>query len=362
MAKRDYYEVLGVSKNATKQEIKRAYRKLAKQYHPDRNKAPDAEEKFKEIKEAYEILSDEQKRANYDRFGHAGTDGFNFGGGSNGFSGFSDLNDIFEQFFGSSFGGFQGYSRTDNRQQQTKGSDLELTIKISFMEAVFGTTKELKYKRNIQCDACSGSGAKDSTSFKTCPQCNGKGRIIRTQQVFLFGNIQTATTCPMCLGQGQIITEKCSKCSGKGILEIQDKLKIKIPPAIPDNITIRFAGKGNAGKNGGTYGDLYVNIEVMPHSKFERREENIYSTEKIDVTTATLGGTVEIDTVHGKKKLKIPAGTQPGTVFKLSKTGGAKIKGKGFGDHFIKIDVKIPTKLSKDEKGLWTQLSKGLNN
>ena len=360
MEKRDYYEVLGISKGASKTEIKKAYRKLAKEYHPDRNKASDAEEKFKGIKTAYEVLSDDQKRSAYDQFGHAATEGFSgAGNGFNGFSGFegfngggfenmSNLNDIFERFFGGGFSGFdfgggtggargsggagssggrgaRGFNRENTGA--TRGSDLEVRLKIPFLDAVFGTETTIRYKKQSTCDKCGGTGAKDPSNKKTCPTCKGSGQVVRVQQAFLFGSIRTAAVCPECHGEGEVITKKCVKCKGEGRLETTEEFTLKVPPGIPDGVTLRFRDRGNAGRKGGNFGDLFIAIEVEPDENFERRGNDIYSDIVIDVVTATLGGTVTIPTVHGDLGLKIPAGTQPGKVFKLGDKGGPKFQG-----------------------------------
>lgn len=364
MAKRDYYEVLGVSKNADKKEIKKAYRKLAKEYHPDRNKAEDAETKFKEVQEAYDVLSDEDKKKAYDQFGHAGTQGFGsgFGGfGNGGFQGnvdFEDLNDIFSQFFGqdADFGGFGGFGRRERRgSAQTRGSDIESTIILTFNEAVFGVERTLTYKRQTTCNVCDGNGAKNGTSIKTCPRCSGRGYINHVQSTFL-GTIQTQVACPDCNGEGQIIEEVCTNCNGRGQIEKTEDFKIKIPQGIPDGVTLRFRGRGNAGKKGGPYGDLFINIEVEAHEVFERRNDDIYMEKEIDVVTATLGGEIEIPTVKENVKLKIPSGTQSHKVFKLSGKGAPKFRGNGNGDQYIKIIVKTPEKLTREQRKLWEQL------
>jgi len=247
MNKRDYYEVLGVTKSASKEEIKKAYRDLAKKYHPDKNKESDAEAKFKEVKEAYEVLYDDQKRSAYDQFGHAGTQGFSSNGGGysgfdgfSGFEGFSGLDDIFEQFFGSGFGGF---SNTSNRAQAQKGgsvrgSDLETKLRIDFDEAVFGTNKTIKYKRKSKCNVCKGSGAKNESSKKTCPTCNGSGQVVRVQEAFMFGTIKTAAVCPECHGEGQVITDKCRNCKGEGRIDSDEEFTLKIPSGIPNDVTL----------------------------------------------------------------------------------------------------------------------------
>lgn len=363
MAKRDYYEVLGVSKSADKKEIKKAYRKLAKEYHPDRNKAPEAEAKFKEVQEAYDVLSDDDKKRAYDQFGHAGTQGFGGGGyggfgGAGGFQGnmdFEDLNDIFSQFFGQDMG-FGGTGRRQaQRNGQSRGSDIEATITLPFTEAVFGIEKTLTYKRTVTCDVCSGNGSKDGKSLKKCKRCEGQGYINHIQNTFL-GAIQTQVVCPVCSGTGQEIEKTCDKCHGKGINEIKEDFKIKVPQGIPDGVTLRFRGKGNAGQKGGPSGDLFVNIEVEAHETFERRNDDIYMETEIDVVTATLGGEMEIPTVHENVTLKIPAGTQSHKVFKLSGKGAPKFRGDGNGDQYVKIIVKIPEKLSNQQRQLWEQL------
>jgi molecular chaperone DnaJ len=367
MAKRDYYEVLGVSKSASKDELKKAYRKLAKEFHPDRNKAQDAEEKFKEVQEAYEILSDDQKRSAYDQYGHAGTQGFS--GGTGGFGGFSDfsgfqdaggfgnINDIFEQFFGSGFSGFSSGRQRSGSTGAVRGADIEATIVISFNDAVFGAEKQIQYKRKSTCDECKGSGALKGTSFEVCKTCNGTGVENRIQQT-IFGSIQTRAACHVCKGEGKIIKQKCPKCSGEGRIQTSENFKINIPPGIPDGVTIKFGNRGNSGKNGGNFGDLYLNIEVTPDIRLERRGDDIYLEQEIDVVTAVLGGEVQIPTVHGNVILKIPSGTQDGKVIKLSGKGGPKFKGRGNGDHYTKIKVIVPTKLSREERQLWEEMSK----
>lgn len=370
MPKRDYYEILGISKSATKQQIKSAYRKLAKQYHPDRNKAADAETKFKEVQEAYEVLSDDQKRSAYDKYGHAATQGFgggNYGygpdmsgfgfdtSGMNGGFDFGDmggLNDIFEQFFGAGFGGFS--SGTANRP--VRGRDIETKLTITFNEAVFGTTKTIRYKRHIVCTRCKGSGAKNDSSIKTCPTCKGQGRVSQVQQTFL-GNIRTVAACPECHGTGKIIKEPCPVCKGAGIFEKDDDFKIKIPQGIPDDVTLRFHNQGHAGSKGGSYGDLYINIEVTPDERFERRGNDIYTNIKLDAVSAVLGTEVTIPTVHGKEKLKIQSGTQPNAVIKMPGRGAPKFRGSGNGDQYVRVGVEIPKKLSRDQKKLWEQLN-----
>jgi molecular chaperone DnaJ len=356
MAKRDYYEVLGISKSASKEEIKKAYRKLAKQYHPDRNKESGAEDKFKEVQEAYDILSDEQKKSAYDQYGFAGTQAYNgglggFSGFGNGFSGgdFGDLGSLLGDFFG----GF-GSSRSSTGRSGTQGSDMQATLEIEFLEAIFGVEKEIDYTRYIKCTDCSGSGAKDGKK-KTCEDCKGRGQVTRVQRTIL-GSMQMVTTCPTCGGLGEVIIEKCPKCNGNGVNQIKDNLKIKIPAGIPDGVNIRFSEKGNAGANGGGYGDLYVAIEVKLHPVLERRGNDIYMDKHIKVEEAVLGGEVEVPTVHGKVVMKISPGSQSGKVLRLKEKGGPKFKQNGNGDQYVKLIVDIPEKLSKKQKKLWEDL------
>lgn len=353
MTKRDYYDVLGISKTADKKEMKKAYRKLVKEYHPDKNSAADAEEKFKEVQEAYETLGDTQKRKAYDQYGHAGTQGFGgfggFGGGGQQYAGAEDINDIFNQFFGGQRGGRQ------QRQRDTSGDDLEINVDLSFEEAIFGIEKNLKYKRKKPCSPCKGGGAKDGTSWKSCERCNGQGVISQVQQTFL-GQIRTQSVCPLCNGKGKEVDEKCNKCSGQGYNEVEDDFKIEIPKGIPDGVTLRFRERGEASVYGGPAGDLFVNIEVSPHESFERRGDDIYLEKEISVISATLGESIEVPTVHGSVTMKIPAGTQPGKVFRLSEKGGPKFRGNSNGDQYVKITVIVPKKLSKEARKKWEEL------
>jgi len=361
--KRDYYQVLGVSKSASKDEIKKSYRSLAKQYHPDKNKSNDAESKFKEIQESYDVLSDESKRKAYDQYGFAGTQAFS-GGGGGGYTDFgssfggdtSGFEDILGNFFGNSFSGFgNGNGRGGGSRVSNRGEDLEYSLQIEFNEAIFGLEKELQYNRLIKCDLCNGSGAKNGAK-KTCPTCGGKGQVVQVQNT-LLGRMQVVTTCPTCLGEGEIITEKCPKCKGTGTLSIKDKFTIKIPAGIPDGVTLRFKEKGNAGKNGGGYGDLLITIEVKADKNLERKGDDIYMSKEIDVVTAVLGGEVEIPTVHGLVIMKIPAGTQSNKVLRLKEKGGPKFRSNGSNaDQYVKIIVNIPVKLSKQEKEIWESL------
>lgn len=359
MSKRDYYEILGVSKDAKKEDIKKAYRKLVKKLHPDVNKEAGSEEKFKEVQEAYEILSDESKRKAYDQYGHAGTQGFSPGG--NGFNGYStygdapfDMGDIFNTFFGG--GGDFGFNfGGSGRKRSNLGEDLRYRIKLSFLEAMHGGEYEIKVRRNIRCEKCNGSGS-ESGERKTCDVCKGTGRERRVQNSFL-GQIAVMAECSKCNGTGSIPEKFCSKCSGSGLESMEEKVKVKIPAGVYDGMVLRFREGGNAGEIGGEFGDLYIEIEVEPSGKFERRGNDLYSIEEIAVHLAVLGGNIQVETVDDSVKLKIPKGTQPGTVFRI-KGEGAPILGKegSKGDLYVRVDVNIPEKLSKKEKKLWEEL------
>jgi molecular chaperone DnaJ len=361
MSKRDYYEVLGISKSASKEEIKKAYRKLAKEYHPDKNKSEGAETKFKEVQEAYEILSDDQKKTAYDQYGFAGTQAYNTSGfngfnSSNGFtnfnSDFGDLGDLLGNFFGGSFAGFGGSSRQS--RVNGRGSDLEYSVKVEFMEAVFGAEREIEYSRDVECHSCNGTGSRDGKT-KVCPVCGGSGQVRKVQNTF-FGSMQVVSTCSECQGSGKVISEKCETCKGSGIEKVKDKLKVKIPKGLPDGVTLRFAGKGNAGKMAGGYGDLYLTFEVKQHSVLERRGDDIYMDLEIDVVTAVLGGEIKVPTVHGEVLMKIPSATQSGKVLRLKGKGGPKFQGNGNGDQYVKLIVVVPEKLTKNQRKLWEEL------
>lgn len=358
MEKRDYYEVLGISKGASEKEIKKAYRKLAKQYHPDVNKEGGAEDKFKEVQEAYEVLSDSSKRSAYDQYGHAGTEGFG-AGGSSGFSGFDfnqggapfDMGDIFGSFFGG--GGFSDFGFGGGRRQNDlRGSDLRYKIRLDFMESIKGGEYEIEVDREIACEHCKGSGS-DTGKSKTCDTCKGQGRVQRVQQSIL-GQMAFVTECSTCHGTGSVPEKVCRKCDGSGVVGSTQKVKIKIPKGAYDGMVLRFRGSGSAGKSGYDSGDLYVELEVEPHEKFERREYDIYSDEHISVKTAVLGDTIGVDTVDGVVKLKIPSGTQPSTIFRI-KGKGCNVLGneERRGDHYVRVVVDIPKKLSRQERKLW---------
>lgn len=346
MSKRDYYEVLGVSKNASKDEIKRAYRKLSKKYHPDINKEPGAEEKFKEVKEAYEVLSDDQKRARYDQFGHEDpSQNQGFGGGFSGFDGFGGFEDIFNTFFGG------GGSRRRNSNAPRAGADLQYSMSISFEEAVFGKETDIQIPKEETCDTCGGSGAKPGTKPETCPHCHGTGQI-STEQNTPFGRIVNRRVCTHCDGTGQIIREKCSTCGGTGKVRKRRRIHIKIPAGIDDGQQLRVAGQGEPGVNGGPPGDLYIVFHVKPHEFFERDGDDIYCEMPLTFAQAALGDEIEVPTLHGKVKLKIPAGTQTGTKFRLRGKGAPNVHGYGVGDQHIIVKVVTPTKLTEKQKQL----------
>ena len=362
MSKRDYYEILGVSKEASKDELKKAYRRLVKKYHPDVNKESDSEERFKEIQEAYEVLSDEGKRSAYDQYGHAGTAGFNPGGmGGNGY-GFEggtpfDMGDIFSSFFGGGMGSNFGFDFGTGSQgaRDNSGSDIRYRVRVSFDEAMKGGEYKIKVQREERCDVCDGSGSKDGKT-KECPVCKGTGQERQVRNTIL-GQMAVMSVCSNCGGTGQVIDNPCSKCKGTGIESKEETITVKIPAGAYDGMVLRFRGGGNAGKNQGQSGDLYIEIEVETSSKFERRGNDIYSQEDISVYKAVLGGTINVKTIFEDVKLKIPKGTQSGTIFKLKGKGSPVLGREGErGDQYIRINVDIPMKLSREEKKLWEQL------
>ncbi len=361
MEKRDYYEVLGVKKDASKDELKKAYRKLVKKYHPDVNKEADSEEKFKEVQEAYETLSDDGKRKAYDQYGHAGTAGFNPGAG-NGYEYQGtpfDMGDIFSTFFGGNtefgngfgfdFGGRAGSPREDI------GSDIRYRVRVSFDEAMRGGEYKIKIKRDERCERCDGSGSEDGKK-KECPVCKGTGRERQVRNTIL-GQMAVMSTCSNCQGTGTIIDNPCKQCKGTGVKSLEESLTIKIPAGAYDGMVLRFRGGGNVGRNGGSVGDLYIEIEVEASSKFERRGNDIYSQESIPVYTAVLGDTISVRTILEDVKLKIPKGTQSGTIFKLKGKGCPIFNEKGErGDQYVRINVEIPGRLTRKEKELWEKL------
>ena len=350
MSKRDYYEVLGVSKSASKDEIKKAYRKLSKQYHPDINKEPDAADKFKEIKEAYEVLSDEQKKAHYDQFGHTDPNqGFGGFGGQD-FGGFGGFEDIFSTFFG----GGGGRRRDPNAPRQ--GADLQYTMTLSFEEAAFGKETEVEIPREENCDTCHGSGAKPGTKVETCSTCGGSGQI-NVEQNTAFGRMVNRRACHVCKGTGKQIPHKCSTCSGEGKVKKRKKIQVKVPAGIDDGQQLRVSGQGEPGVNGGPAGDLYVVFHVRDHEFFERDGDDIYCEMPITFAQAALGDEIEVPTLHGKVKLKVPAGTQTGTRFRLKGKGISNVRGYGQGDQHVVVLVVTPKKLTEKQKQLLREFS-----
>jgi molecular chaperone DnaJ len=345
MSKRDYYEILGVGKDASKDEMKKAYRKLSKKYHPDINKEADADEKFKEISEAYEVLSDEQKRAQYDRFGHTDPNQ-GFGGGADfGGGGFGGFEDIFNTFFG----GGGGRRRDPNAPRQ--GADLQYTMSLTFEEAVFGKDTEIEIPREEECDTCHGSGAKPGTKVNTCSHCNGSGQL-NVEQNTPFGRIVNKRVCHYCNGTGKQIKEKCSTCGGAGKVQKRRKISVKIPAGIDDGQQLRVTGQGEPGINGGPAGDLYVVFHVRSHDFFERNGDDIYCEMPVTFAQAALGDEIEVPTLHGKVKLKVPAGTQTSTRFRLKGKGVPNVRGYGTGDQHVQVKVVTPSKLTDKQKQL----------
>lgn len=348
--KRDYYEVLGVNKNAPDGEIKKAFRKLAKQYHPDVNPGDKvAEAKFKEINEAYEVLSDAQKRSQYDQFGHAGTDPNGFGGFGRGFGDFDmgGFGDIFETFFGGS--GFGRSGRSKNGPQ--KGADLKYSLEIAFEEAAFGVEKEISVNRMSSCPTCKGSGAKPGTNPKTCAHCHGTGQVQQKQST-PFGQFVNVKTCDVCRGEGKIITDPCSQCGGKGKVKNTTRLKVNIPAGIDDGQTISLRGEGEPGSKGGPPGDLYISIRVRPHVLFQRQNADVICEIPITFVQAALGAELEVPTLDGKVKYDIPEGTQTGSIFRLRNKGIPHLRGGGRGDQYVKVVVEVPKKLNEKQKAV----------
>ncbi|MFI3252137.1 MAG: molecular chaperone DnaJ [bacterium] len=348
MAKRDYYDVLGISKGASEDEIKKAYRKKAKEFHPDISTDPNAEEKMKEVNEANDVLSDSGKKARYDQYGHDDpTQGF--GGGGGGFGGAGDFSDIFSQFFGG-----QGGRQNPNAARQ--GRDIEVSVTLSFEESISGCKKTIKVTLDDECGACGGTGAYSKSDIKTCKKCNGQGRVVGFQNT-MFGRIQQQMTCPDCRGKGKEISKKCDKCSGKGTVRNTKEIEVDIPAGIDDGQTMRLHGKGEAGANGGPKGDIYVNVRVKSHKEFVREGQDIYLELPLSFAQVTLGCTVEVPTPYGPVNLKIPAGTQSGQKFKLKGKGCKSVRGGSTGDQLCLIQVVTPTSLSSEEKKIFESLS-----
>ena len=359
--KRDYYEVLGLSKGASEDDIKKAYRKLAKQYHPDVNKAPDAEAKFKEINEAYEVLSDPQKKQTYDQFGFAGMDGSGgFGSGFGGFGGMNmdDLGDIFSSFMGgmgSGFGGFSGFGGS-RRNGPIKGENRYMSMNIDFLEAVHGVKKTINITVDKKCESCDGTGAQSKSDIETCPTCRGSGRVTRQSRT-PFGIMQQQTVCPDCNGTGKHIKKKCSKCNGTGYNTIKEEVEVSIPAGISTGQQVRLSGYGQRGENGGPNGDLYIEIIVKSHKYFVREGNDIYIKVPISSIDATLGTKVDVPTPNGDVELTIPAGSQPGTKLRLKGYGVKDLRSNNVGDEYVELEVNIPKRLSKEEKELYEKLS-----
>ncbi|WP_307905008.1 molecular chaperone DnaJ [Haliovirga abyssi] len=360
MSKRDYYEILGVEKGASQDEIKKAYRKLAMKHHPDRNAGnSEAEEKFKEASEAYQILSDPEKRSKYDRFGSSAFDG-NAGGGGfnyNNFGDFGDLGDIFGSFFG---GGFGGGRNSRSRSRARKGSDLRYNMEITLEESAEGVEKEVSYTREAKCSTCNGTGAEPGSKMKTCPKCNGTGEIKQISRS-LFGQFENIEECDNCNGTGKVPEKKCHTCGGTGVVKEKVKKKVKIPAGIESGQRVRVSGFGEVGENGGPYGDLYIYVFIKEHEIFERVDNNIVCEMPISFTTATLGGEIEVPTLTGTIKMKIPSGTQTGKVFRLREKGIPYIRGYGKGDEMVKVIVEIPTNLSEKQKDLLKEFDSALH-
>lgn len=346
--KRDYYEVLGVSKNADAVEIKKAYRKLALKYHPDKNPGnKEAEEKFKEAAEAYDVLSNEEKRRKYDQFGHAG-----LGGGASGFGGGMSMDDIFTHFgdiFGS-FGGFGGFGGGGRRARRVnRGTNLRVKVKLTLEEVATGIEKKIKVKKYVACSHCHGTGAKDGSSYSTCTTCNGSGQITRVQNTIL-GAMQTTSTCPTCEGEGKIINEKCTHCSGEGVTLSEEVITLNIPAGVADGMQLSLSGKGNAARRGGIDGDLIVLIEEEEHPQLLRDGNDLLYNVFISFPQAVLGDSAEIPTLEGKVKVKIEPGTQPGKILRLRGKGLPDLNGYGKGDLLVKVSIWVPKSISKEER------------
>lgn len=366
MAKRDYYEVLGVGKSASTDEVKKAYRKVAMQHHPDRNPGDKAaEEKFKEAAEAYEVLSDADKKAQYDRYGHAGVSGNGrggFGGGGMNMDDiFSQFGDVFgEDLFGSFFGGGQKGGRGQQRSRGVRGSNLRVKLKLTYEEIAKGVTKNIKVKKYIGCNTCSGSGAKDKGSVQTCSACNGSGQVRRVQNTFL-GQMQTVTTCPTCNGEGTTVTAKCASCKGEGRVYGEETVSIDIPAGVQEGMQMNVSGKGNAGERGGMAGDLIILIEEEPHKELHREGLNVAYELHLSFTDAVFGTQIEVPTIDGRAKIKIPAGTQGGKIFRLKGKGFPAVNAYNKGDQLIQVSIWTPQNLSAEEKAMLEKIKDSSN-
>jgi molecular chaperone DnaJ len=348
---RDYYEVLGVAKSADTAEMKKAYRKLAMEFHPDRNSSGDAAERFKEVNRAYEVLSDPERRALYDRFGHAGVDG-SAGAGHGGFDGFQNFEgfgDIFDAFYG-------GGNRGRRRRGPAKGSDLRYNMRLTFEEAIFGVDKEIEYQRLERCDRCAGKGAEPGSELTTCPECSGTGEIRRAQQS-IFGQFVNVATCGRCQGEGRIVPNPCTECRGTGREKNTRKISVKVPAGVDDGAQIRLSGEGEAGARGGEAGNLYVVLSVAPHERFERVEDHILLELPINIAQATLGAVITVPTLDGEMEFEVPAGTQSGEDFVIRGKGVPHLRGAGRGDMVVRVTAVIPEDLTEEQRALLQQLA-----
>jgi molecular chaperone DnaJ len=367
MSKRDYYEILGVAKSASADEIKKAYRKVAMQFHPDRNPGDkSAEEKFKEAAEAYEILSDADKKAQYDRYGHAGVSGNGRGGYSGG--GGMNMEDIFSQFgdifgddlFGNFFGGGQRGGRSQQRSRGIRGSNLRVKLKLTYEEIAKGVTKNIKVKKHVACNICGGSGAKDKGSVQSCSTCGGSGQVRKVQNTFL-GQMQTVTTCPACNGEGTTVTAKCGNCRGEGRVYGEETVSIDVPAGVQEGMQMNVNGKGNAGERGGSPGDLIILIEEEPHKELHREGLNVAYELHLSFTDAVFGTQVEVPTIDGRAKIKIPAGTQSGKILRLKGKGFPAVNSYEKGDQLIQVNIWTPQHLSSEEKAMLEKLNQSPN-
>jgi molecular chaperone DnaJ len=354
MAKRDYYEVLGVTRGASEEELKSAFRRLARQYHPDVSSEPDAEEKFKEINEAYAVLSDSEKRAAYDRYGHAGVN-------TQGMPDFTniDLSDILEGLFGG-FGGFGGMGGRRTRNAPRRGADLGSRVKLTFEEAAFGVEKEIKITRDQECQTCNGSGAKPGTTRHTCSQCTGQGEVRQVHQT-LLGSMVQVVTCPRCNGSGEVIETPCPTCNGRGLEQKTISKLVTIPAGVSDGVQIRLAGEGQPGVNGGPHGNFYLEIEVENHAYFRRKGDDVLLDLDINISQAVLGDEIHIPTLNGDVELRIPPGTQPGKTFRLRGRGIPHLRGSGSGDQLVTVSVQIPSRLTAEQRDLFEKLAETMD-
>jgi molecular chaperone DnaJ len=348
MAK-DYYGVLGVSQDASQEEVKRAYRKLARKYHPDVSKEADAEEHFKELNEAYEVLSDPDKRSMYDRFGTVTPGGFGD------FGGFRDPFDIFAEVFG--MGGFGDFGR--GRAGPRRGNDVRVGVSLTFEEAARGLEKEVEVNRRDVCPACEGTGAEPGTQAERCPECNGSGQVRRVQHT-LLGSFVNIATCPQCNGQGTVVHTPCAECNGTGRVKVRRRIRVRIPAGVDDGISIRLAGEGEPGELGGPPGNLYISVHVKPHAYFKRQDNNVIVELQVNVAQAALGSVVKVPTLEGERQITIPPGTQSGSIFRLRGLGIPRLRGNGRGDQLVVVQVVVPSQINAEQRELFQQLAQTL--